>query len=167
VPSLSSQTTVSIRLIDVDNLNPAFRSSSYNLNISIDTPASSVVIPNEGSVNAYDQDIGINATILYSMTANTYLIISKTTGTITLQRNFSFPTRFDLLLKAEQEDNANRSVTTILYVNVYEINLYPPRFVNSPYSLIGYTINSREQTPSFNGTVTDSDIVRRITFSVP
>ncbi|CAF0985748.1 unnamed protein product [Didymodactylos carnosus] len=112
VPSLSSQTTVSIRLIDVDNLNPAFRSSSYNLNISIDTPASSVVIPNEGSVNAYDQDIGINATILYSMTANTYLIISKTTGTITLQRNFSFPTRFDLLLKVTKTNVRQFQVQT-------------------------------------------------------
>ncbi|CAF0944340.1 unnamed protein product [Didymodactylos carnosus] len=165
VPSLSSQATIYIQLIDVDNLNPIFQSNSYNLNISIDTLVNSVVTPNEGTISAYDQDIGINATIIYFLATNTYFAINKSTGILTLQNSFNFTTQFDLLLTAQQENNANRSVTILLHVNVYEINIYPPRFVNTPYSLDGYTTNSKDKIPSFNGTVNDADINPRLQYS--
>lgn len=84
---------VSVRVIDVDNANPRFLTTSYHLNISIDTalvsyrfqidfclsmifvllnicslnsPQGSELIPSEGRVFGYDQDIGINASIIYS-----------------------------------------------------------------------------------------------------
>jgi len=63
--------------------------------------------------------------------------------------------------KAEQLDNTNRSVTTILYVNVYEINLYPPSFLNLPYIIIGYATYNIEQIPIFNGSVSDNDTVNK------
>jgi hypothetical protein len=66
------------------------------------------------------------------------------------------------LLKAEQADNINRSVTTILSVNVYEINLYPPSFLNTPYTMIGYSTYNIEQLPIFNGSVSDNDTVNKI-----
>jgi hypothetical protein len=45
-------------------------------------------------------------------------------------------------------------------VNIYEINLYPPRFLSSPYTMIGYTINNVDQIPTFNGSINDMDTVR-------
>ncbi|UJR10619.1 hypothetical protein I4U23_014816 [Adineta vaga] len=163
--SLSSQATLSIHIIDVDDLNPAFLSSSYNLNISINTTIGSEVIPNQGRIFAYDQDLGINTTIIYSiLTSNIYLTINNRTGVITLQREFNSTIQFDLLIKAEQIDNSNRSVTTILHVNIFEINLYPPSFFNSPYSMFGYLSNNIDQIPIFNGTVIDNDALPRLSY---
>ncbi|CAF0770612.1 unnamed protein product [Adineta steineri] len=166
-PPLSSQAIISIHLIDVDNLDPKFQvSTSYNVNISIDTRIGYEVVPNEGRIYAYDQDIGINSTILYSfLTSNIYFTIDKYTGILTLQSPFDSVTQFDLLIKAEQENDPNKSVTTVLHVNVYELNLYPPRFLLLPYTIIGYTINSLDQIPTFNGTISDLDINPRLTYS--
>lgn len=44
-------------------------------------------------------------------------------------------------------------------MNVYEINLYPPSFVNAPYTMIGYKTYNIEQIPIFNGSVSDNDTV--------
>ncbi|CAF3281729.1 unnamed protein product, partial [Rotaria sp. Silwood2] len=122
-------------------------------------------IPNEGRICAYDQDIGINTTIIYSLlTSSTYFSIDKYTGVIVLQSNFYSITQFDLLIKAEQENNPNRSVTTILHVNVYELNLYAPKFLALPYTMIGYTTNTLDQIPTFNGAIHDMDTNPRLTF---
>ncbi|CAF4046492.1 unnamed protein product [Rotaria sp. Silwood2] len=165
-PSLSSQAIISIHLIDIDNLDPKFNiSTSYTLNISIDMEIGYEVIPNEGRICAYDQDIGINTTIIYSLlTSSTYFSIDKYTGVIVLQSNFYSITQFDLLIKAEQENNPNRSVTTILHVNVYELNLYAPKFLALPYTMIGYTTNTLDQIPTFNGAIHDMDTNPRLTF---
>ncbi|CAF1322015.1 unnamed protein product [Adineta ricciae] len=166
-PPLSSQTIVSIHLIDVDNLDPKFRiSTSYNLNISIDTTIGYEVVPKEGRIFAYDQDFGINATIIYSFsTSNMYFTIDKYTGVISLQSNLDSIAQFDLLIKAEQENNPNRFATTVLHVNIYELNLYPPRFLSSPYIMVGYTMNNLDQIPTVNGTVSDMDENPRLAYS--
>ncbi|CAF3352247.1 unnamed protein product [Rotaria sp. Silwood1] len=144
--SLSSQAIISIHIIDVDNLSPTFLSVSYNVNISITTIIGSQITPNEGGIFAYDQDLGINATILYSiLTSNIYLSIDNYTG-------------------AEQVDNKNRSVTTILHVNVYELNIYPPSFLNLPYIMTGYATNNLNQIPIFNGSISDNDTMPRLNY---
>ncbi|CAF0892364.1 unnamed protein product [Rotaria sordida] len=165
-PSLSSQAIISIRLIDIDNLDPKFNvSTSYNLNISIDTGIGYEVVPTEGRIYAYDQDIGINTTIIYSLlTSNNYLSIDRYTGVIILQSKFYSTTQFDLLIKAEQENNPNRSGTIILHVNIYELNLYAPKFLSLPYTIFGYTTNTLDQIPTFNGAVDDMDTNPRLTF---
>lgn len=53
-----------------------------------------------------------------------------------------------------------RLVTTILHVNVYELNLYAPRFFETTYRMIGYTTNNLDQIPTLNGSVSDMDKVR-------
>ncbi|UJR35212.1 hypothetical protein I4U23_027979 [Adineta vaga] len=166
-PSLSSQTIVSIHLIDVDNLDPKFRiSTSYHLNISIDTTIGYEVVPKEGRIFAYDQDLGINTTIIYSFsTSNMYFTIDKYTGVITLQTNLDSTRQFDLLIKAEQENDPTKFTTAVLHVNIYELNLYPPRFLSSPYILVGYTMNNLDQIPTINGTVSDMDANPRLAFS--
>ncbi|CAF1594132.1 unnamed protein product [Rotaria magnacalcarata] len=165
-PSLSSQAIISMHLIDVDNLDPKFNVSiSYYVNISIDTGVGSEIIPNEGRIYAYDQDIGINATIIYSLlTSNNYILINRSTGVLTLFSKFQSITQFDLLVKAEQDNNPNRSVTTVLHINIYELNLCAPRFLALPYTMIGYTTNNMDQIPTFNGTVDDMDTNPRLTY---
>ncbi|CAF2796273.1 unnamed protein product [Rotaria sp. Silwood2] len=163
--SLFSQAIISIHIIDVDNLNPTFLSASYNLNISITTIVGSQVTPNEGRIFAFDQDLGINATILYSiLTSNIYLSIDNRTGVLTLQSGFNLTMQFDLLIKAEQVDNKNRSVTNILHVNVYELNIYPPSFLNLPYIMTGYSTNNLNQIPIFNGSINDNDTMPRLNY---
>ena len=61
--------------------------------------------------------------------------------------------------QAEQADNRNRSATAVLRVNVYELNLYPPSFLNQPYLMLGYLTNNLDQIPLFNGSVADDDTV--------
>jgi hypothetical protein len=65
-------------------------------------------------------------------------------------------------LKAQQADNVNRSATTILHVNVYEINLYPPSFLNLPYIIIGYASYTIDQMLVLNGSISDNDTVKKI-----
>jgi hypothetical protein len=59
-------------------------------------------------------------------------------------------------------DNSNRTATAVLYVNIYEIILYPPSFLNLPYIMIGYTTNNIAQGPIFNGSISDNDTVKTI-----
>ncbi|CAF4354064.1 unnamed protein product [Rotaria socialis] len=160
--NLSSKAIVSINIIDVDNSNPKFQYNSYNLNISINASAPSEVTPNEDRIFAFDQDLGINTIIVYSiLTSNIYLSINNLTGVLTLQSDFNSTMQFDLLIQAEQADNVNRSATAVLHVNVYELNMYPPNFLNLPYLMIGYKTNNLGQIPIFNGTISDNDTVPR------
>ncbi len=69
---------------------------------------------------------------------------------------------FSFEQQAEQENNPNRSVTSVVHVYVYELNLYAPRFLLLPYVMIGYTTNNLDQIPTFSGTVTDMDTVKKI-----
>ena len=79
----------------------------------------------------------------------------------------SFFTLRTFSLQAEQENDVNRAVTTILHVNIYELNAYAPRFVAAPYTMIGYVTNSLEQIPTLVGNVTDMDTVRFISGNSP
>lgn len=49
-------------------------------------------------------------------------------------------------------------------MNVYEINLYPPSFLNLPYTMIGYKTYNIEQIPVFNGSISDNDTVNKFFF---
>ena len=62
-----------------------------------------------------------------------------------------------LVRQAEQADNRNRTATSILTVNIFEVNNDPARFSNTPYQMLGYA--TLEQTPTFNGSVKDNDTV--------
>ena len=42
-------------------------------------------------------------------------------------------------------------------MNIFEVNNYPPRFLSTPYQLLGYA--TLEQIPLFNGSVSDNDTV--------
>lgn len=46
-------------------------------------------------------------------------------------------------------------------MNIFELNLFVPKFLLSPYTLIGYTTNNMDQIPTFNGTVDDMDTVKK------
>lgn len=69
---------------------------------------------------------------------------------------------FKLFIQAQQVDNADRSVTTILSVNVYELNIYPPSFLGSPYLMIGYKTENLNEIPTFNASVNDNDTVNEL-----
>lgn len=47
-------------------------------------------------------------------------------------------------------------------MNIYELNLYSPKFLSLPYTMIGYTMNNINQIPTVNGTVTDMDPVGKM-----
>lgn len=71
-----------------------------------------------------------------------------------------FRGNYSVSSQAEQADNVNRSATTILTVTIFEINLFRPTFLNTPYRLVGYTTyNTLDHIPTLNGSVSDNDTV--------
>jgi hypothetical protein len=56
----------------------------------------------------------------------------------------------------------NRLITIIIHLNIYEINLYSPSFLNLSYIMIGYSTCNINQIPTFNGSDSDNDMINKI-----
>jgi hypothetical protein len=63
----------------------------------------------------------------------------------------------EIFQKIKCNDNMNRLITIIIHVNIYEINLYSPCFLNLPCIMIDYSTYNVDQIPIFNGS--DGDMI--------
>ena len=126
-----ARTTVNVRVVDANDLDPFFAPSSYSFDVDEDTPLHAPI----GRVNADDADSGINGEIYYSILRERptedpdTFAVDPVSGILSLTRPLSFkdkPTHELTLLAQDRGPKAsyysNRQAdTAVVKVNVKQV----------------------------------------------
>ncbi|XP_064090061.1 cadherin-89D-like isoform X2 [Macrobrachium nipponense] len=148
IPSLSSTATVTVVVLDADDLPPAFAHPHYTAKISEDPgPDAGVIIRRELEVkperiSAWDGDVGQNASLRYSLVdsqAAHYFTLDPDSGRLYLTKhldreNLTDPT-LTLHIRAEQVDNPRRVGSSVVEIEVEDVNDNLPSFTHDVYSI--------------------------------
>ena len=169
-PSLTSNKTLSISILDDNDNTPTFDQQLQILSLPEDTPVGSQVI----AMSATDEDSGRNGAITYSLEEVTRddtnvteaqiradkmmkFSINHLSGQITVDSplDFETKTKFKFLVRGVDSGDPQRTGTCILVVNVVDVNDNAPRFDQ----VDGYTFNTPENCTenSFLGKVRATD----------
>ncbi|XP_028826902.1 uncharacterized protein LOC114785206 [Denticeps clupeoides] len=123
VEGLSDTANVSIEIEDSDNMNPYFDHGLYYAVIDENKVGSfKSILP--APIKAQDGDLGINQTIIYSITGvipSEYLpnfYIDAASGAISVLTAFEKISTVSVQLKASQEDDSFKTATALLTVTV-------------------------------------------------
>ena len=120
---------VNVTVTDVNDLSPLFTQSEYSVGINEDTPIYSSVM----QVKAEDADSGLNGQVYYSFKEpSSVFCIHPTLGIITLTRNLNFhrKSKYSLTIIAQDRGlsyKAEIPVSSLLTINVVEVNVYEPQ----------------------------------------
>ncbi|XP_033108198.1 cadherin-7-like [Anneissia japonica] len=154
VPKKGGNTTLVITVIDGDDLNPAFEKTEYELDVDENQTDWTA-----NTIRAYDQDLDINAYLMYSFSntslTSEYFSIDPDTGNISMtqaidrERNATLD---PLIVKATQVDNYQRVGSARIVFNVIDVNDNCPKFQYSSYTGYVYELCSVGETVAANGT---------------
>ncbi|XP_069104399.1 protocadherin-15-like [Argopecten irradians] len=141
---LSSSATLTINVIDVDDLNPSFTFDYYTGNVHVNATRGTVVniYP---PIKAQDEDQLNTPVIYYLLDPKNRFIINEITGQITVESQLSEMT-YSAVLKAVQRDNPLRYGTALVQIVVSGYNTSDtdgPSFQQSLYE----TTISESQPP--------------------
>ncbi|KAH9487879.1 long-chain fatty acid transporter fat1 [Bulinus truncatus] len=133
-----AETTVDIRVEDVNDNAPVFGSLSYTHTVSESTNIGTRVL----TVNATDADSGANAVIYFDLAPAfpgskdlEHFIINPETGDISLRRQLDHEKQKEYLALAVAKDNGKTvlSSTALLTIKVLDLNDNPPSFTQPSY----------------------------------
>lgn len=123
-PPRSSDTILTVHVLDADDQNPRFLDDRYNAFLP-DPPSKSTVLEvKPRDIEAFDQDAGIKAPVYYTFNGigNDYSFfrINRETGRVSLakdvpEKDFHHPTT--LVIRATQVDNRDRYALATLTVS--------------------------------------------------
>ncbi|GAB1601746.1 protocadherin Fat 1 isoform X5 [Argonauta hians] len=142
--SLSSTTTVTIHVTDINDNLPKFSPEIYDIKIREDLPIGAVVT----TLTAYDPDLGSGGEVTYSLIYGTdgKFEIDEITGTVRVSQKLDFEQKQVYNITAQAQDNGHSPLLSSCFINIEIIdvneNLYPPVF--SSFVAIGYV---REDEP--------------------
>ncbi|KAL2311128.1 hypothetical protein Nmel_002817 [Mimus melanotis] len=137
VLTLSSFSTVTITVLDINDNPPVFERRDYLVTVPEDTSPGTEVL----SVFATSQDIGTNAEIAYLIRSGNekgkFRINSKT-GVISIFEALDFESCKDFYLVVEAKDGGTPalSAVTTVNVNVTDVNDNAPTFSQAVYSAV-------------------------------
>ncbi|XP_068218882.1 cadherin-89D [Palaemon carinicauda] len=148
VPPLSSTATVTVVVLDADDLPPVFSHPRYTARISEDPgPDVGAITRREvevkpGRIEAADGDVGLNATLRYSLVdspAAQYFTLDPDSGRLYLSRHLDrenlTDSTFTLHIRAEQIDNARRVGSSVVDIEVEDVNDNLPSFTHDVYAI--------------------------------
>ena len=128
-PKLIAQTTVTVLVLDANDLSPLFYPTSYSVDIPENMPLYGSVI----TVSASDADIGINGEVYYSFEKKTHTFaIHPTSGIVILTDHLAFMDvdRYHMTVLAMDRGPSMgyqaRVSRARLQVNVKEVNYHAP-----------------------------------------
>ncbi|OWF47886.1 Cadherin-89D [Mizuhopecten yessoensis] len=122
--SMNNSATLTIIVMDTDDLIPTFTSQYYNGDVNIDATRGTVVLVNP-PLKARDQD-QLNTTVIYQIYDPSYhFLINETTGTITVDSKLA-GTTYSALIKATQIDNPLRYGVALVQIKVAGLNITLP-----------------------------------------
>ena len=132
-PSLTGSAEVTITVRDLNDNDPQFNQSLYEVSIPEDAPTPSVLL----SVFATDADSNENGDVSYTLvdSTNTFAI-DVTTGAISniLPLDFESVCFYRLLVTASDDGEPIRNSSVMVYVTVLPVHDVPPMFQGSSYS---------------------------------
>ncbi|XP_019620041.1 PREDICTED: protocadherin Fat 4-like [Branchiostoma belcheri] len=166
-PPRSSNTTLTIDVDDEDDLDPVFQHDIYEA--SVMENATSTLTTSPAAILAYDQDFGINQTLVYSIQKASstptdladlidYFSIDGSTGELSVVRGLDRESVHDvtLTIKAVQSDNNVRSAEARVYVVVQDANDNQPQMSADLYQAT-VVENAPRGTPVLTVTASDKD----------
>ncbi|NXT17396.1 CAD23 protein, partial [Syrrhaptes paradoxus] len=144
IPSNRRENSVQvlITVLDVNDFRPQFSKSRFSTSVYENEPAGTSVI----TMTATDLDEGDNGVVTYSIEgpgAEAFKI-NKDSGLITSQRRLKSYERFNLTVVATDKGLPPLWGTTILHINVIDINDNRPIFVRPPNGTI---LHIKEEIP--------------------
>ncbi|XP_045930685.1 protocadherin-16-like [Micropterus dolomieu] len=131
--ALSSTTTVEVTVMDINDHNPQFQSSSYTADVSEDVPIGSLVL----EVKAVDLDQGPNSQVLYFLSSGSQsmFIIDHNTGRIItaapLDRERTASYTFEVCATDSSPVNPRNSTAQVT-VYIQDVNDNAPFFIQDP-----------------------------------
>ncbi|KAL5011815.1 hypothetical protein ScPMuIL_010366 [Solemya velum] len=132
----TSYTTVSLKVLDVNDCTPEFTNIAYSFDIPEDTPTSTIV----GRVFAVDNDLGASGKVTYSFHSDwgqDMFHLNPVHGTITLLKPVDFEINQLYTLKVKATDEGSPSISSPLvtvYMNIKDVNDNTPLFDPMSYS---------------------------------
>ncbi|XP_075066081.1 protocadherin gamma-C5-like isoform X29 [Mixophyes fleayi] len=141
-PSLSSQTTITINISDVNDNPPAFLQTVYNAFIAENNEPGRLLC----TVSAVDPDEGANANLIYSIAeshidaspVSSFVYINSDTGNIYAQRSFDYEKFQVLQITARVEDSGSPKLFSNVSIFIFILD------TNDNYPTILYPESSGE-----------------------
>ncbi|XP_075066078.1 protocadherin gamma-C5-like isoform X26 [Mixophyes fleayi] len=141
-PSLSSQTTITINISDVNDNPPAFLQTGYNAFIAENNEPGRLLC----TVSAVDPDEGANANLIYSIAeshidaspVSSFVYINSDTGNMYAQRSFDYEKFQVLQITARVEDSGSPKLFSNVSVFIFILD------TNDNYPTILYPESSGE-----------------------
>lgn len=169
VPSLSSQTVVTISITDANNHAPIFEQSDYMSAV----PENAGVRTSILQVQAHDYlDVGMNAEVKYSTSSgngSTLFGVDETTGVVFVSQSIQGlrGRYYSLVITATDKGNPPQSSVASVVLSVTDINRYSPVFLNNSFQFslledvpLGYLVTT------FSATDQDSGLNGQVRFSI-
>ncbi|XP_066199800.1 protocadherin gamma-B1-like [Saccopteryx leptura] len=132
-PSLSSSTSITLLIGDINDNNPVFHQASYVVHVAENNPPGASI----AQVSASDPDLGPNGRVSYSIVASdlelralsSYVSVSAQSGVVFAQRAFDHEQlrAFELTLQARDQGSPALSANVSLRVLVDDRNDNAPR----------------------------------------
>ena len=134
-PNFEKEITVEITVLDVNDNDPNPAKAVYNVTIFDNVTINTEIL----KIEANDQDLGLNGMVTYTllMGGDGKFSLNSTTGQITVigmldarMQNF-----YKLYIKAQDSGSITRSANITVNIFVLAVNMFPPEFLNSPFSV--------------------------------
>ncbi len=131
ISALSSSATVSINVLDENDHDPVFTSSSIVRQVVENSPVGTIV----GTVTADDDDSGKNGQLVYTITDQTpaglhFNIDNNGKITTAADIDHEFTESFQVTVTATDQGTPPRSAKKVITVKVTDVNDSPPEFVS-------------------------------------
>ena len=131
----SSSATVDVNVLDLNDNTPQFKKDSYIVKVpeNIDVSSRPVI----AHISATDKDAGMNSRIRYTLTGNTDKIFSidSTTGDLKIitTLDHEYVSEYKLNVRAEDGGSPSRKNTTVVLIQVIDVNDNSPKFTSQVY----------------------------------
>ena len=158
MPSFGASQEVRVRILDINDNNPAFDTDRYEASHLEEQPAGT---PLSIQISASDPDLGLNGEVVFSISSNNSVpfAINSSTGAVTSTRRLDRETgssTYQFKVIASDRGTPNRTSESIVMVTVTDLNDNSPVFSQAQFN----TSIVENTTPGYNVTsvtATDAD----------
>ncbi|KAK6169010.1 hypothetical protein SNE40_020141 [Patella caerulea] len=156
----SSTATINMNIIDVNDHDPVFTSSTTDLYISENSPNGTYI----STIEATDEDFG---PVTYSVSGNDFRI-DETNGNLTVSKSLDREKKSLYFLTVSAVDTGGRRTTKFITIHINDTNDNTPLFQRNEYE--GFINENKNFTRNIQITATDLDLENtpnsRITYSI-
>ncbi|NXC87860.1 CAD23 protein, partial [Cercotrichas coryphoeus] len=176
-PAKSSTSTLTVKVLDVNDENPTFFPAVYNVSLPEDVPRDFKVV----RLNCTDADIGLNAELSYFITGGNQdgkFSVGFRDGVVRTVVSLDRETVASYTLILEAIDNGptgnRRTGTATVYVTVLDVNDNRPIFLQSSYEVsvpedipaASSIVQARGSSPGVKATDADEGINGRVWYRI-